>query len=62
MIAIQAVYKSFRSLVDGGLVLTFDIDKSNIDHVTQVAKLEGENLFLVVMTEAEYLNSQVNRG
>lgn len=54
MIAIQAVFKSARSLVDGGWVISFDTHEGMVDQVTQVAKRKEESLYLVVMTESEF--------
>lgn len=54
MIAIQAVLKSVKSLVDGGWVVSFDAHEGMLEQVMSTARLKGERLYLVVMTEDQY--------
>ena len=61
-VALQANYKSHRVTQDGAFSLTFELGEHMANEVNDVYRLRDESLYLVVLTEAEYLanNQQGN--
>jgi len=57
-VALQAVYKSHRTTVDGGLSITFDVGEHMADEVNDIFRMRDVALLVVVMTEAEYYAKQ----
>ncbi len=58
MISIQALFKSARTTPDGGWNFSFDTHEGMAAEVTEIAKLKDQSLFVVVMTQEEYDESQ----
>lgn len=54
MVAIQAIYKSHRTTIDGAFSITFEMGEDMADCVNEVYKLRGEPLYVVVMSEEEH--------
>lgn len=56
-VSLQAIYKSHRTTIDGGFVLSFDLTEDMAEAINQVYHKRESNLYVVVMTEDEF-NSQ----
>lgn len=55
---LEAVYKSHRTTVDGGISLTLDLPASEADNINALYKLAGQLLHVVVMTEEQVNNAR----
>jgi hypothetical protein len=53
-IALQCVYKSHRTTVDGAFSLTFELPENMADNVNAVYRKRDEALYIVVLTENDY--------
>lgn len=56
-IILQAVFQSIRSTVDGGLRVSFDLDPSQADILSQIMKLKNQQLFLVISARKDEADS-----
>jgi len=54
MIALQAIYKSHRTTVDGSFAITFEAGEHMADQINAVYHKREQPLYVVVMTEEEY--------
>jgi len=54
-LVLTAIFQSVRSTIDGGLRVSFDLDASQADVLSDIMKLKDKGLFLVV-TEQEDSN------
>lgn len=61
MTALQCILDACRTTKDGGWVVAFACGQDQVKQISQVSGLRDEPLYLVVMTEAEYLSSQEQR-
>lgn len=57
-INMEAVYKTHRTTVDGGISLTLDLPATEADNINRLFKLNGELLHVVVLTEAQINNAK----
>lgn len=57
-IAMEAIYKTHRTTVDGGISLTLELPKDEADNVNKLYKLEGQSLHVVVMTDSQLDDSK----
>jgi hypothetical protein len=57
-VLLQAQFSKATTLVDGGWRLSFDLGEDMDKEVTEVRKLKDEHLFIVVLTEAEYIRQR----
>lgn len=55
MIAIECIFNKATTTVDGGWNLTFSLPETMGAEVAEASTLRGESLYVVVMTEAEFL-------
>lgn len=53
-VALQAVYKSHRTTVDGAFSITFELPENMADEVNKVYHKRNEAIYIVVMTEEEF--------
>ncbi len=53
-LALQAQLDGCRTTKDGGWVVSFGCGQDQVQQIGVLSKLRDENLFVVVMTEAEY--------
>ena len=60
MIALEAVYKSHRTTMDGALSITFEVGENMADNINAVYHKREQPLYIVVMTEDEYKSGGVN--
>jgi hypothetical protein len=58
MVTLQAVFVKAQTTVDAAWRLTFDLPEYASEDVASLAQLRKEPLFLVVMTEQEYMERQ----
>lgn len=58
MTALEAIFNKATTTIDGGWNLTFALSDDMADKVTEVTRLREERLYVVVMTEGEYLATQ----
>ena len=59
MVALQAIYKSHRTTIDGAFSITFEMGEDMADQVNAVFHKRELPLYLVVMSEEEYQSSGV---
>lgn len=57
-VAIQCTFDTFRTLADGGLKFTFATHEDMATKCAQLVPLKGEALYVVVMSEAQFLAAQ----
>ncbi len=59
MIALQAIYKSHRTTVDGSFAITFEAGEHMADEINAVYHKREQPLYVVVMTEDEHKSGSV---
>jgi len=56
-VILQAIFQSVRSTVDGGLRVSFDLDSSQADKLSEIMKLKDQGLFLVISARKDETDS-----
>lgn len=57
-IAVQATFSKATTLVDGGWRISFDLSETQAEAVSKIAQLNGQCLYLAIVTEEAYLNAK----
>lgn len=61
-IALQAQLDACRTTKDGGWIVQFACGQDQVKEIGIISELRDENLFVVVMTEAEFYAQQQRRN
>ena len=56
-IAVSAIFQSARTTIDGGWRVSFDLDESQSEEITALAKLKNKSLIIVVTVRDKTENS-----
>lgn len=54
----QAIYKTHRITMDGGISLTLELPSDEADNVNKLYKLNGQSLHVVIMTDQQLNDSK----
>lgn len=57
-VALQGVFTKATTLVDCSWRVSFDCSENMADKVAELSKLRGEALYLIVMTEQQFMESR----